>query len=132
MPSIFTRIINREIPSFIIDETDKYIAILAKDQMQPGHTLVIPKQEIDNYLDMSPEEYADLQVYAQSIAQKLKKAFPDKSRIIMNIVGFEVPHIHIHLIPANSIQEAFMSEPEVLSDEKMAELMKFFINQFYS
>jgi histidine triad (HIT) family protein len=132
MPSIFTRIINREIPSFIIDETDKYIAILAKDQMQPGHTLVIPKNEIDNYLDMSPEEYADLQVYAQTIAQKLKKAFPDKARIIMNIVGFEVPHLHIHLIPANTIQEAFMSKPEVLSDEKMAELMKFFINQFYS
>jgi histidine triad (HIT) family protein len=128
MPSIFTRIINREIPSFIIDETDKYIAILAKDQMQPGHTLVIPKNEIDNYLDMSPEEYADLQVYAQTIAQKLKKAFPDKARIIMNIVGFEVPHLHIHLIPANSIQEAFMSKPEVLSDFKMKEILSLILN----
>jgi histidine triad (HIT) family protein len=130
MPSIFTKIINRDIQASIIDETDKYIAILAKDQMQPGHTLIIPKKEIDNYLDMSPEEYADIQVYALSIAQKLKKAYPDKARIIMNIVGFEVPHLHIHLIPANSVQEAFMSKPEVLTDEKMAELMKFFINQF--
>jgi histidine triad (HIT) family protein len=129
MPSIFTRIINREFPAFIVDETEQYIAILAKDQMQEGHTLIIPKKEVDSYLELSPEEFGEIQIYAQHIAKKLKKAYPDKQRIITNIVGFEVPHLHIHLIPANSVQEAFLSEPQVFDDSKMAEILKKIINQ---
>jgi histidine triad (HIT) family protein len=129
MPSIFTRIINREFPAFVVDETEQYIAILAKDQMQEGHTLIIPKQEVDSYLELSPDDFAYIQAYTHTVATKLKKAYPNKERIIMNIVGFEVPHLHIHLIPANSVQEAFLSEAQVFDDSKMAEILKKIINQ---
>jgi histidine triad (HIT) family protein len=122
MPSIFTRIINREFPAFIVDETEKFIAILAKDQMQEGHTLIIPKKEVDSYLELPPEEFAEIQLYAQYIAKKLKKAYPEKERIIMNIVGFEVPHLHIHLIPANSVEEAFFGKP-VIHEKEYAQII---------
>jgi histidine triad (HIT) family protein len=129
MPSIFTRIINREFPAFIVDETDQFIAILAKDQMQEGHTLIIPKQEVDSYLELSTDDFANIQAYTHIVATKLKKAYPNKERIIMNIVGFEVPHLHIHLIPANSVQEAFLSEPQIFDDSKMAEILNQILNQ---
>ena len=128
MSSIFTKIINREFKSYIVDETSDYIAILAKDQIQPGHTLVIPKVGVDNYLDMTSLEYSKLQDYVHSVASMLKKAYPDKSRIVMNIVGFEVPHCHVHLIPANSIDEAFHTEPKNYSEEEMTEILKLILD----
>jgi histidine triad (HIT) family protein len=118
MDSIFTRIINREIPGYIVDETDQYIAILARGQVQPGHTLVIPKQPIDKYTDMDPKAYGELQSYACEIAKLLIKTYPDKQRIIMNIVGFEVDHLHIHLIPANSEKESYQPG-QILTDDEM-------------
>jgi histidine triad (HIT) family protein len=118
MDSVFTRIIKREIPGYIVDETDQYIAILARGQVQPGHTLVIPKQPIDKYTDMNINDYGNLQSYACIIAKLLIKAYPDKQRIIMNIVGFEVDHLHIHLIPANSEKESY-TPGQILSDDEM-------------
>ena len=128
MSSIFTKIINREFKSYIVDETSDYIAILAKDQIQPGHTLVIPKVEVDNYLDMTSIEYSSLQEYVHKVAMILKKAYPDKYRIVMNIVGFEVPHCHIHLIPANSIDEAFHTEAKQLGDDEMTGILKLILD----
>jgi histidine triad (HIT) family protein len=122
MKSIFTKIINREIPGYIVDETDRYIAILARGQTQDGHTLVIPKTPIDKYTDMDPIEFGELQSYACSIAQLLSKAYPDKQRIIMNIVGFEVSHLHIHLIPANSEQESYQPG-RILSNVEMDSIL---------
>jgi histidine triad (HIT) family protein len=129
MQSIFTKIINKEIPAYIVDETDQFIAILAKEQVQDGHTLVIPKMDIDNYLDMENAQYLALQEYTFKIAKLLKKAYPNKTRIVQNIVGFEVPHVHIHLIPANSIEEALHTSNRVLEAQVMQSILEN-INKF--
>jgi histidine triad (HIT) family protein len=124
MNSIFSRIIRNEIPSFKILENDTCIAILARGQVQEGHTLIIPKKEIDKYTDMEEQRYLELQEFCLKVAKILKKAYPNKERIIQNIVGFEVPHVHIHLIPSNSIIEGLRTEEKVYDDNKMNEILE--------
>ncbi len=126
MSSVFTQIVERKIPAYIVDENEKFIAILARGQVQHGHTLVIPKSYIDKYTDMDPKDFGELQEYACIIAKKLKLAFPSKARIIMNIVGFEVPHLHIHLIPSNSEKESY-GPGNILSEDKMKTILETII-----
>lgn len=121
MESIFTRIINRELPAYIVDETKDFISILAREQIQPGHVLVIPKKPADKYTDMNTEDYLELHSYALRIAKILKKSYSNKQRIVLNIVGFEIPHLHIHLIPANNMEEV-NKQGVVLTEEEMIQI----------
>jgi histidine triad (HIT) family protein len=101
MASIFSRIAAGEIPSYKVAEDDRHFAFLDINPVAAGHTLVIPKREVDYIFDLSDEEYADLQLFAKKVATAMKKAIPCK-RIGVAVMGLEVPHAHIHLVPINS------------------------------
>ena len=124
MLSVFEKIINRDLPAHIVDENSDYIAILSKEQLQKGHTLIIPKKKVDKYTDMPDLEFRNIESYALGIAKILKKTFPDKDRIVLNIVGFEVDHLHIHLIPCNNIQEAMHSIPIAMEKDELEEILR--------
>ena len=98
MASIFTRIVNGEIPSYKIAENDRYYAFLDINPIREGHTLVIPKREEDYIFDLSDDEIADLMVFAKKVAKAIRKAFPCR-KVAMAVLGLEVPHAHIHLVP---------------------------------
>lgn len=102
MASIFTRIINREIPAHIIAEDDRFIAFLDVMPLVEGHTLVVPKQEVDYIFDLDDNTLADMTVFAKRVAVALKKTISCK-RIGVAVIGLEVPHTHVHLVPMNSI-----------------------------
>ena len=104
MPSIFTRIINREIPAHIVLEDDKFIAFLDVSPLVVGHTLVVPKQEVDYVFDIDDDTLSEVMVFAKKVAKALKKAVPCK-KIGVSIIGLEVPHTHIHLVPMNSADD---------------------------
>ncbi|HBZ35686.1 MAG TPA: HIT family protein [Bacteroidales bacterium] len=98
MSTVFTRIVNGEIPSYKVAENDKFYAFLDINPVTKGHTLVIPKEEIDYIFDMDSKDLSDLFVFAQTVAKGIKKVIPCK-RIGVAVLGLEVPHAHIHLIP---------------------------------
>jgi histidine triad (HIT) family protein len=104
MASIFTKIIHRELPAYIIDENERFIAFLDINPLRLGHTLVVPKIEVDYIFDLSEKDYSDLFSFANRIAKKIKQNV-DCNRIGMSVVGLEVPHAHIHLIPINEISD---------------------------
>jgi histidine triad (HIT) family protein len=104
MASIFTKIINREIPGIVIAEDDHYIAILDINPLVIGHTLVIPKKEVDYIFDMENDHLSGLTLFAKKVAHALKKAVPCK-RIGVSVIGLEVPHTHVHLVPMNSADD---------------------------
>lgn len=101
MATIFTKIANGEIPSYKVAENDKFYAFLDINPLAEGHTLVIPKREEDYFFDLTDEELAEMIVFAKRIAESQKKAF-DCKKVAMVVLGLEVPHAHIHLIPMNS------------------------------
>lgn len=111
MPTIFTKIVNQEIPCHKIAENDKYLAFLDITPLAEGHTLVIPKQEIDYIFDLEDELLAGLMLFAKEVAKKLEKAIPCK-KIGISVIGLEVPHAHIHLIPLNSMNDINFSRPK--------------------
>lgn len=102
MASIFTRIINREIPGHIVAEDENFIAFLDITPLVTGHTLVVPKKEVDYIFDLDDQTIAGLNVFAKKVAHAVKKAVPCK-RIGVAVIGLEVPHTHVHLVPMNSI-----------------------------
>lgn len=104
MPSIFTRIVNGEIPCHIIAETEDYLAFLDVRPQAKGHTLCITKQEIDYIFDVEDELYAGLWLFAKKVSHAVKKAVPCK-RIAVVVIGDEVRHTHVHLIPFNSLED---------------------------
>ncbi|QIG90462.1 HIT family protein [Chryseobacterium sp. POL2] len=104
MSSIFTKIINGEIPSYKITEDDNFIAFLDVMPLVKGHTLVIPKKEVDLIFDLESEDFKNLWGFAQQVAKKIEKAIPCK-RVGVAVVGLEVPHAHIHLVPLNAMQD---------------------------
>ncbi|TAD96596.1 MAG: HIT family protein [Bacteroidetes bacterium] len=111
MPTIFTKIVNQEIPCHKIAENDKYLAFLDITPLAEGHTLVIPKQEIDYIFDLEDELLAGLMLFAKEVAKKLEKAIPCK-KIGISVIGLEVPHAHVHLIPLNSMNDINFSRPK--------------------
>lgn len=122
MSTIFTRIVNRDIPGHIVAENDQAIAFLDIRPLVRGHTLVVPKQEADYYFDLDEDLYTDLNRFARQVAIGLKKAIPCE-RIATAVIGLEVPHAHIHLIPINTMDDANFSRPKLqLSDEEMAQI----------
>lgn len=102
MPSIFSKIASREIPAHIVAESNDFIAFLDISPLTIGHTLVIPKKEVDYLFDLDDETYVGLQLFAKIIATAIKRAIPCE-RIGVTVIGLEVPHAHIHLIPINSM-----------------------------
>ncbi|GEM53310.1 HIT family protein [Empedobacter brevis] len=123
MASIFTKIINGEIPSYKIVENDHYIAILDAFPLVEGHVLVIPKMEVDKIFDLDKETYLGLMDFSYEIAQAIEKAIPCL-RVGVAVVGLEVPHVHVHLVPLNSMQDINFSNPKLqLSAEKMTEIV---------
>lgn len=122
MASIFTRIINGEIPAYKVAEDEHYLAFLDISPLAKGHTLVIPKHEVDYIFDIASEEYAGLWSFAQRVAGAVKAAVPCR-RIGVAVIGLEVPHAHIHLIPMNHVSDMNFANPKLsLPKEVMEEV----------
>jgi len=119
MASLFTKIINREIPAHIVAENDNCLAFLDIMPLTKGHVLVIPKKEIDYIFDVDDQLLAELMSFSKQVAAKIKVAFPCK-KVGVSVVGLEVPHAHIHLIPLNNISDMDFSKPKLqLSNEEL-------------
>lgn len=124
MATIFTKIINREIPAHIIAESDKFLAFLDIMPLQKGHTLVIPKEETDYIFDLEDDLLGEMTVFAKSVADKIKLTIPC-NRIGVAVIGLEVPHAHIHLIPINKMDDMNFANPKLkLGDVELAEIAK--------
>ncbi len=119
MASIFSKIAAGEIPSYRVAEDEKHYAFLDINPMAAGHTLVIPKREVDYIFDLSDEEYAALQLFAKRVATAQKKALPCK-RIGVAVLGMEVPHAHIHLVPLNSEADMDFRNKKTFDASEMA------------
>jgi len=128
MSSIFTKIVSGEISAYKIAEDENFVAFLDAMPLVKGHTLVIPKREVDLIFDLESEEYKNLWAFAQQIAKKIKNAIPCK-RVGVAVVGLEVPHAHIHLIPLNKMEDMnFRNERLKLSPEEYSEIQNSIIN----
>ncbi len=117
MSSIFSKIINREIPSYIVAENENFLAFLDIYPLTKGHTLVIPKLEIDYYFDIQDELFNEMNFFSKKVAIGIEKVIKCK-RIGVSVIGLEVPHAHIHLIPINSISDMNFSNPKLELTEK--------------
>jgi histidine triad (HIT) family protein len=121
MASIFSKIISGEIPSHKVAETIDYLAFLDIQPLSRGHVLVIPKAEVDYIFDLDDEAYAGLWIFARIVADGVKKAIPCK-KVGVAVIGLEVPHTHIHLIPMNRVDDMNFSKPKLNpSEEELAE-----------
>jgi len=124
MATIFTRIINGEIPCYKIAEDDRYFAFLDINPLKAGHTLVVPKSETDYIFDLNDEMLAGMIVFSKKIAAGIKKAIPCQ-RIGVAILGLEVPHAHIHLVPMNSMEDVNFKNPKLkFTPEEFNEIAK--------
>jgi len=122
MATIFTRIIQGEVPCYKIAESEEYFAFLDINPLAKGHTLVIPKQETDYYFDLEDDLLAGMQVFSKKIARAIDKVM-DCKRVGVVVLGLEVPHAHIHLIPINSLHDTEFSRPKLkLSQEEFEEI----------
>lgn len=124
MASIFTRIINGEIPCYKVAEDDRFIAFLDVRPLKPGHTLVVPKKEVDYIFDLDEETLAGMMIFARRIALAMKEVI-DCKRIGVAVLGLEVPHAHIHLIPLTRETDMLFTNPRVsVTDEENKRLAK--------
>ena len=123
MSSIFTKIVQGEIPCYKIAEDDKFLAFLDVNPNAKGHTLCIPKQEINKIFDIEDELYLGLMQFSKKIAIALEKAVPSK-RVGMAVIGLEVPHAHVHLIPLNEMDEMRFQNKVSLSKEEFEAIVK--------
>lgn len=127
MASIFTKIINKELPAYIVAENEKFLAFLDIMPLKKGHVLVIPKVEIDYIFDIEDDMLGEMMAFAKSVAVKIKKVIPCK-RIGVAVIGLEVPHAHIHLVPINGIGDINFANPKLQIDktemEEIAEKIK--------
>ena len=124
MSSIFTRIINGEIPSYKITENSKFFAFLDIMPLVPGHTLVVPKMEIDKFFDMPADHLAEMLLFAQPIAKAIEKSF-SCNRCGISVIGLEVPHAHIHLVPISSSNDLnFTQSKPKASDESLKKVQE--------
>ena len=121
MPSIFTRIINGEIPCHKLAEDDQFIAFLDVRPQAKGHALVVPKVEVDYIFDQSDDVLSKMLVFARPVARAIEASVPCK-RIGLAVVGLEVPHTHLHLIPMNQIQDLGFNHPVDMTQDELAEL----------
>ena len=123
MPSLFTKIVNGEIPCYKVAEDNHHLAFLDINPNAAGHTLCIPKEETDRIMDMKPSAYMALMAFSRTVALGLRKAVPCQ-RVGMSVIGLEVPHVHVHLIPLNKMDDVTFQKKIVMTSEalqKMAE-----------
>ena len=122
MSSIFSKIIGNELPSFKVAEDENHVAILDAFPIVYGHVLVIPKKEVDYIFDISSDDYLAFFKYAKKVAEAMKKAI-DCKRIGITVIGLEVPHAHIHLVPLNNVSDINFDKPKLkFSDLKMSQI----------
>ena len=119
MPSIFSRIINGEIPAWKVAESERFLAFLDVNPLAKGHTLIVPKVETDYFFDLSDEEITSIMLFSKKVASAMRSTLPCL-RIGMSVIGLEVPHAHIHLVPLNSMGDINFSNSRLnLSAEEM-------------
>ncbi|MDA9028704.1 HIT domain-containing protein [Flavobacteriaceae bacterium] len=123
MSSIFTKIVNKEIPCYKVAETAKFLAFLDVNPNTKGHTLCIPKQEVNKIFDLGSSTYLELMDFSRTVAIALEKAVECK-RVGMSVIGLEVPHVHVHLIPLNTMEDAQFIKKETLLPEEFEVLAK--------
>jgi histidine triad (HIT) family protein len=123
MSTLFTKIINDEVPAYKIAEDEDNLAFLDINPNAKGHTLCIPKKETDKIFDMESEEYLGLMKFAHRVAQALEKAIPCQ-RVGMAVIGLEVPHAHVHLIPLNHMDEMRFQNKVSLTEEQFKEIVE--------
>lgn len=127
MATVFTKIINKEIPCYKVAETDDFLAFLDINPNAKGHTLCIPKVEVDKIFDLDKETYGKLMEFSRTVAIAIKKAIPCK-RVGLTVIGLEVPHAHVHLIPLNSMDDARFISKEKLTPEEFEATAKAIAN----
>lgn len=120
MASIFTKIVNGEIPCYKIAETEDFLAFLDVNPNTKGHTLCIPKKEVDKIFDLDEETYINLMVFSRKVALAIEKAIPC-NRVGVTVIGLEVPHAHVHLIPLHSMEDARFIQKTTLTPEMFLE-----------
>lgn len=121
MPTIFTKIINGEIPAYKVAEDDRFLAFLDIRPNAKGHTLCIPKEEVNKIFDLDEETYRGLMAFSRKVAKGLEKAVSCK-RVGMAVVGLEVPHVHVHLIPLNSMGDMNFGQNLSFSEEEFRQI----------
>ncbi len=123
MATIFSRIISGEIPNYKVAEDDRFYAFLDISPLKEGHTLVVPKQEVDYIFDLDDQTLSDMMVFAKKVAGKIKKSMGSK-KVAVVVLGLEVPHAHIHLIPLDHENDVdFSREPLKLSPEQFTSIL---------
>jgi histidine triad (HIT) family protein len=122
MSSLFTKIINREIPGHIVAENNDFISFLDINPLVAGHCLVVPKQEVDYIFDMDDQQIQELTVFAKKVAKAVKKAVPCL-RVGVAIIGLEVPHTHVHLVPLNTMDDINFSRPKLHPTQEELQLV---------
>lgn len=127
--SIFTKIIQGKIPSYKVAENDNFYAFLDINPNAKGHTLVVPKKEENKIFDLDEKSYLDLMQFSYKVAKAIEKAVPCE-RIGMTVIGLEVPHVHVHLIPLHSMADATFGKKEKLSDSEFQEIAKEIVKNF--
>jgi len=123
MASIFTKIINGEIPCYKVAENEDFFAFLDVNPNAKGHTLVVPKKEVNKLFDLDKDTYNGLMSFSRDIAIALEKAVPCK-RVGMSVIGLEVPHVHVHLIPLQNMEDIQFHKKEKITTEQMQEIAK--------
>lgn len=127
MASIFTKIIQREIPAYILAEDENYIAFLDVFPLVKGHALVVPKMEVNDIFDLDPEVYTGLYAFAQQLGLRIREAIPCK-RVGVAVIGLEVPHAHIHLVPLQSVDDINFTRAKLsLSPEELLEVQRLIL-----
>jgi histidine triad (HIT) family protein len=121
MASIFTKIINREIPAHIVAEDEDFIAFLDIDPNAKGHTLCVPKKEVDKLFDLDDDTYQNLMRFARKVGLGIRRSIACK-RVGMSVVGLEVPHVHVHLIPLNKMSEMTFQKKVKMQDDELKEV----------
>ncbi len=112
MASVFTRIIAGELPARFVWSDDRAVAFLSVNPLRPGHLLVVPRAEVEHWVDLDPADWAHLSQVAQRLGVAVQRAYPEAEKVGMVLAGFEVPHVHVHLIPARSMQDFDFDQAE--------------------
>ncbi|WP_298882330.1 HIT family protein [uncultured Polaribacter sp.] len=127
--SIFTKIIDGEIPCYKVAEDNNFIAFLDINPNAKGHTLVVPKKEENKLFDLSKEEYLSLMDFSYRVAKALEKAV-DCKRVCMSVIGLEVPHVHVHLVPTNAMADMQFTKKEKLTNDEFVALANMISENF--
>jgi len=131
MSTIFSKIINEEIPCYKVAENDEFLAFLDIRPNTIGHTLCIPKVEVDDILDLEEDSYKNLMLFSRKVAKSIKNVIQCK-KVAISVIGLEVPHVHVHLIPINEMKDANFSEKVNISKSDFIKVANLISNSFHS